>query len=140
MAGGETGTIVSKTDSGERYLIGQSNLSCYPEQYALLRITLTGTVSRFTAEGSRDKFGITSTVAPIIIYPEVPMHLFPLDRSKPDSKPDRSDESTSYRFAAPGSYILQPKDQLNVGNQTLTITAILLLLSGITEFTATATA
>lgn len=135
------GDVISKqTAPGTQFLVSQCTYLTNYEAYTLLRITHTADTQRFSAEGSRDSFGRISTDTPATVYSAVPLHLFPQDRSRPDSKPDRSDEATLYRFATSGSYTLAVKDRLSIAGTTLVVNAVLLSPAGLTEILATETA
>jgi len=127
------GTIVSKQGCSDQFLISQVDFQSNSEKYTLLKLNQSVVVSRFSEEGTRDNFGRVTVVSPSIIYPSMPVHLAPQNRSKPDDKADRSDEATLYHCITSSQYVIQVKDQLTIGSQSLVVSALLLANSGLCE-------
>ena len=134
------GTIVNKMGNTDQFIISQVDFQSNSEKYTLLKLNQSVVVSRFTEEVTRDSSGRVSTTSAAVLYPCMPVHLAPQNRSKPDDKADRSDEATLYRFTTSSQYVIQVKDQLNIGSQSLVVSALLLANSGLCQILCTDTA
>lgn len=128
------------SDPLQLYLITEMLQQNFHENYSILPVTNYGSVYRFSGSSAVDAFGRPTTTAPELIYSAIPLVLLPSESRQDDSTPDRSATTVSYVFQTSDMYQLQPKDRLEVGEQILIVTAILLAPAGILKFSATATA
>lgn len=122
------------------FLVTEKLPQPFHEDYSILPITNYGQLYRFTGGSAVDTFGRPATTAPDLIYAAVPLTLLPSENRQADDSPDRSATATTYVFQTSDVFQLQPKDRLEVGEQTLIVSAILLAPAGLLKIAATATA
>jgi len=132
-----TGSLIAPLARPDReYLVaGMEDLKLY-ELYSLQRINCRASLARFDATGAKDTFGRPAATGATLIYSDIPLYLHPSVNPTDQTTAAISATSTTYRFSVPNGFTIRSKDQLYIGDSTLTVTALLVQPDGITSFTA----
>lgn len=134
----EKGAIVHPAgDPAAKLLITSDDDHGLNFSHDYLPMNLDAIVRRFDAgDGPRDAFGRPQVVTPQTLFNTIPLALTSTT-SKDATTPDRSGQAVTYTFSTAARFGLQKGDRLVIGEDTLTVTSILLSSTpGISELKA----
>ena len=131
-------TIHPLANPQNQWLIVDTHQTKFYQEHVVVKLNLTASVSRFTAEGARDSFGRTISAAAMPVYADIPFHLYAAVKAKDDDTKDRAGVDADYTLVCSDCFLLLPKDRLVCNGMTLVVSTILLSVDGLTKVRAVA--